>query len=162
MKRSIVVLAVVATWVAACSGGSSSGSTGGTGTSGTGSTSGGNPCGPNGVFGTFRIAGGVQGFESICGLQLGEFDGGTLTIAQGTSSGATVTITGSTAGQMDTNDCAASVSNCTVTTTHCAGSTDQGEAISLTLQVGPTDLSGSCSIGFNSCQAPGGAFSGSR
>lgn len=162
MKRILFLL--VATTLAACSSSSSTsngsgGSAGqGGGSAGTGNT---NPCGPTGVYGTFQIQGTLGGTETICGLALGSFSGGTLTIAHG-ASGATVTVTNSGAGHIDVSDCAATVTGCAVTATSCTGSTDAGSTVSLDLNVTASALSGTSQIGFNSCQAPGLSFNGTR
>ncbi len=121
-----------------------------------------NPCGPGGVYGTFQISGTFTGTESICGLSLGSFDGGTLTIVQGSSSGASVTVTGSGAGHIDVSSCAATVTDCMVSTASCTGSTDTGETVSLDLSVAAGGLSGTSQLGFNGCQAPGLSFTGTR
>lgn len=120
-----------------------------------------NPCGANGVFGAFQINGTLDGTESICGLNLGSFDGGTLTIAN-SNDAATVTVTGSGAGYIDIASCAATVSGCNVTTSTCNGSTNSAETISLSLSVAPNALSGTSQISYSSCSAPGFSFNGTR
>jgi hypothetical protein len=120
------------------------------------------PCGPGGVYGTFQISGTLGGTESICGLSLGSFDGGTLTIVQGSSSGANVTVAGSGAGHIDVSSCAATVTDCMVSAASCMGSTDMGATVSLDLSVAAGGLSGTSQLAFNGCQAPGLSFTGTR
>lgn len=164
MTRTMILVLALA--LGACGNSSKGGPSSDGGASrdaGTGPTS---PCSPGGsvsIYGTFQISGTLPGTETICGLSLGSFDGGTLTIAQGSgTSGPTVTVTGSGAGHIDVSDCAATVSGCTVSTSMCAGSTDPQASVSLNLSVTATTLSGSSELGFNSCQAPGLSFMGTR
>jgi hypothetical protein len=122
-------------------------------------TEGGATCDP---YGTFAIKGTLNGTETICGLSLGSFDGATLVIAKGSSdTSATVTVTNSGQGHIDVKDCKATVKSCAVSAS-CKGSTDQGATVSLSLNVNPTSITGSSSLGFNGCQAPGLSFSGTR
>ena len=121
-----------------------------------------NPCGPSGVYGTYQISGTLDGTESICGLNLGSFDGGTLVIAQSSDPGATVTVSNSGAGYIDVAQCAATIDGCNVTTSACTGSTNKAETITLSLSVTPTALSGTSQLAYSSCQAPGMTFQGSR
>ena len=158
------MIAAMGLALVACSSSSSSGGGGpppvdGGATDDAGSATG--PCGPGGVFGTFRIKGTLGGTESICGLSLGSFDGSTLTIAQGTGGGASVTVTNSGSGHIDVSSCAGTVSGCNVTAS-CAGSTDKQASVSLTISVSGNTLSGSSQIRFNGCQAPGLSFTGTR
>jgi hypothetical protein len=163
MTRATILLATLA--LAGCSNRTttSSTSTGGSGSSGQdgSASSGGSPCGTAGVFGTFQIKGTLPGTESICGLSLGSFDAGTLAIAQGSSSGATVTVTNSGAGHIDVAGCAATVTGCRVSAA-CTGSTDKTASVGLDLSVTTTTLSGTSQLGFNGCQAPGLSFTGTR
>jgi hypothetical protein len=81
LAAPIVSLALVGFAVAACSNSTTTLSDlDGSAFGGDSSTS--SPCGPSGVFGTFRISGTLDGTESLCGLNLGTFDGGSLTITQ--------------------------------------------------------------------------------
>jgi hypothetical protein len=136
---------------------SSTSTGGGAGSSSSGSSS---PCGAAGPYGTFQITGTLHGTESLCGLSLGSFDAGTLTIAQGASSG-TVTVTNSGAGHIDVSGCAATITGCQVASS-CSGSTDKQSTVGLTLSVTTNSLSGSSQLGFNGCQAPGLSFNGTR
>jgi hypothetical protein len=168
MPRIRTMILTAAFAAAACS--SSTTTTGGSsGTSGPaagpgdgGSSGSSSPCGPDGVYGTFLITGTLNGTESICGLSLGSFDGGTLTVAQGSSSGATVSVSGSGAGHIDVSDCAATVTTCHVTATKCKGATDTQASVTLDVSVTTDAASGSSQLGFNGCQAPGLPFDGKR
>lgn len=156
MTAWALALAACSSTTTTSDGGAPSGGT--SGDSGTSSS----PCGPNGVYGTFQISGTLDGTESICGLSLGSFDGGTLTIAQGSSTGATVTVAGSGAGNIDVSSCASTVTGCAVTATNCSGAINAQEMVTLDLTVTATTLSGTSQLGFNGCQAPGLSFSGTR
>jgi hypothetical protein len=129
-----------------------------------GTSSGGSsdPCGQGGIYGTYHIKGTLSGTESICGLSLGSFDGGTLVIAQGSSSGATVTVTGSGAGHIDVSDCAATVSGCKVTAPGCSGSKDTTASVGLDLSVTSPTIEGTSQLRYGGCQAPGLPFTGAR
>ncbi|HEY8073200.1 MAG TPA: hypothetical protein VIF62_03805 [Labilithrix sp.] len=119
------------------------------------------PCGPNGPYGTTTIQGTLNGTESICGLSLGSFTGATLAITKTASGGTSVTVANSGMGHIDVADCKATLSTCKVTAA-CAGSTDMGETVSLSIDVHPTEVTGTSSLGFNGCQAPGLSFTGMR
>jgi hypothetical protein len=121
-----------------------------------------NPCGPNGFDGTFSIKGTLSGTENLCGLALGSFDAGTLTIAEAAGSGATVTVTQSGAGHIDVASCAATVSGCSVKTATCSGSKDVTASVTLDLDVTGGALSGTSQLRYGGCQAPGLSFTGTR
>jgi hypothetical protein len=164
--RTTILLTALA--IAGCSNNSttSSTSTGGSGSSGTdgaASSSSGPaaPCGAAGPYGTFQIKGTLPGTESICGLSLGSFDAGTLTIAEGSSSGATVTVANSGGGHIDVSGCPATVTTCKVSAS-CSGSTDKQVTVGLSIDVNTNGLTGTSQLGFNGCQAPGLQFTGTR
>lgn len=161
MRAASIVVMVSAASALACSSTSSASSGGLAPDAGSGDAATADPCAPDRLDGTFQIKGTLNGTETICGLSLGSFDGATLTIADATTSNATVTVTNSGKGHIDVDACKATVSRCTVTAS-CSGSTDKQATVGLNVTVSSSTVSGSSSLGFNGCQAPGLSFTGTR